>query len=202
MKIVCLGDSLTYGYEIRRSAVWPTLTAKASGALVLNRGVNGITTIGMLGNFHADVIAEGADVALLMGGANDIMFNLDAAGAEKNLHLMAQRALNAGIRVFIGIPSPLCPPIREDWMAMTDFAAALPVYAAYIERMKIFVRENNYQGVDFCSAMFDYAKKNGTPLRSLFTDGVHLNEQGHKIFAKCFLRTLLEAGVIIQHKPV
>ncbi|MDR2825740.1 MAG: GDSL-type esterase/lipase family protein [Deltaproteobacteria bacterium] len=195
MKIVCLGDSLTYGYEVRRSRVWTTLTAKKSGALVLNRGISGITTTGMLGNFHRDVIAEDADVVLLMGGANDILFNLDAEGAEKNLDIMAQRAMAAGIHTFIGIPSPLCPPIREDWLAMVDFAAALPIYAAYIKRLYAFVREQNYAVVDFCSAILSKAKENNLPLRSLLTDGVHLNEQGHQIFADCFLQTLQEAGL-------
>jgi lysophospholipase L1-like esterase len=195
MKIVCLGDSLTYGYEVRRSRVWPTLTAKKSGAMVLNRGISGITTTGMLGNFHRDVIAEGAELVLLMGGANDILFNLDAEGAEKNLDIMAQRALAAGIRTFIGIPSPLCPPIREDWLAMADFAAALPVYERYLKRLYAFVRERGYACVDFCGAIRDKAEKNGIPLRSLLTDGVHLNEQGHQVFADCFLQTLQEAGL-------
>jgi lysophospholipase L1-like esterase len=195
MKIVCLGDSLTYGYGVRRSAVWPRLAAKLSGVSILNRGVNGITTAGMLGSFQRDVIAEGAEAVLLMGGANDILFDLDAAGAETNLGRMAQKALDAGIHTFIGIPTAFCPPIREDWLSMADFTSALPVYTAYIQRLYAFVRERGCTGVDFHAALSAYAEKHGVPLRSLFIDGIHLNEQGHKIFAGCLAQALQKAGV-------
>jgi lysophospholipase L1-like esterase len=201
MKIVCLGDSLTYGYEVRRSATWPSLAAKTSGHLILNRGVNGITTTGMLGSFQQAVLAEGAELVLLMGGANDILFNLDAEGAEKNLGFMAQKALASGIRVFIGIPSPLCPPIRDDWMAMADFAAALPVYTAYIKRLYAFVREQGWPCVDFCGAVLAHAEKHRLPLRGLYLDGVHLNEQGHKVFADCLVRTLREHTSLPHNSP-
>jgi lysophospholipase L1-like esterase len=149
----------------------------------------------MLGSFQRDVIAEGAEAVLLMGGANDILFDLDAAGAEKNLGLMARKALDAGIHTFIGIPAPFCPPIREDWLAMADFTSALPVYTAYIRRLYAFALECGCTGVDFHAALPAYAEKSGAPLRSLFIDGIHLNEQGHKIFAGCLAQALQKSGL-------
>jgi lysophospholipase L1-like esterase len=196
MKIVCLGDSLTYGYEVRRSAVWTALAGRESGALVLNRGVNGMLTSGMLGRFREDVLGERPDAVLLMGGANDILFELDAAGAEKNMAVMASRAREAGIRPFIGIPAPFCPPLREDWTSMADFSGAAPLYEAYIRRLYAFSEENAYDRVDFYGAVLRHAAESGEELRSLYNDGLHLNERGHRVFAACLVRALREAGLV------
>ncbi|MDR3073453.1 MAG: hypothetical protein LBV01_01850, partial [Deltaproteobacteria bacterium] len=65
MKLVCLGDSLTYGYGVRRALVWTTLAAKDSGAEIVNRGVNGLLTEGMLALFPREVLAPRPDAALL-----------------------------------------------------------------------------------------------------------------------------------------
>ncbi|MDR2051485.1 MAG: GDSL-type esterase/lipase family protein [Deltaproteobacteria bacterium] len=196
MKIVCLGDSLTYGYEVRRSAVWTTLAGRESGALVLNRGVNGMMTSGMLERFRRDVLEERPDAALLMGGANDILFELDAAGAENNMADMARRAREAGIRPFIGIPAPFCPPVRKDWRSMADFPGAAPLYEAYIQRLYALSEENAYERADFYGAVLKHAAESGEDLRSLYHDGLHLNERGHRVFAACLVRTLREAGLV------
>ena len=41
MTLICLGDSLTYGFGIPRHRVWPSLLAKTTGMKVLNWGING-----------------------------------------------------------------------------------------------------------------------------------------------------------------
>ena len=43
MKIVCLGDSLTYGYGVPRKDGWVSLAARATGHTLVNRGVSGDT---------------------------------------------------------------------------------------------------------------------------------------------------------------
>jgi len=50
MKLVCLGDSLTYGYKIKPSEAWPSLiiSQKCDNVEVLNKGILGDTTGGML----------------------------------------------------------------------------------------------------------------------------------------------------------
>ena len=48
MELICIGDSLTYGYGVRRSECWTMLAAQESGWTVRNCGVSGDTTGGML----------------------------------------------------------------------------------------------------------------------------------------------------------
>ena len=74
MKLVCLGDSLTYGYGVPRRDCWVSRVAECTGHTLVNRGINGDTSGGMLARFGRDVLDERPDRVLLLGGANDIIF--------------------------------------------------------------------------------------------------------------------------------
>lgn len=196
MTIVCLGDSLTYGYEVKRSAVWPFLTEEASGERTLNKGVNGLMTAGMLGCFARDVIRENARVVLLMGGANDILSGLAPHEPERNMATMIGRAKNAGIVPLLGIPVPFCPPIREDWAAMADFPAKTPVYETYTGNLRALAEAEGCGIVDFRAGTAGFIRDTGMAPRSLYIDGIHLNEAGHRLFADIFILSLRRDGLI------
>ena len=100
MKVVCLGDSLTYGYGVPRKDCWASLTAARTGHTLVNRGVNGDTTGGMLARFGRDVLEERPQRVLLMGGANDIIYGGSDAPARLNLMAMVRQAEAAGSRTF------------------------------------------------------------------------------------------------------
>lgn len=190
MTIVCLGDSLTYGYEVKRSAAWPFLAGEASGERVLNKGVNGLMTAGMLARFAQDVIRENARIALLMGGANDILSGLAPCVPELNMTTMISRARNAGIVPLVGIPVPFCPPIREDWAVMADFPARMPVYETYIGKLRALAATEGCGIVDFRAGAAGFVRDVGMAPRSLYSDGIHLNEAGHRLFADIFILSL------------
>ena len=196
MKLVCQGDSITYGYEVRRSAVWTRLFQNQTGIETLNRGENGITTVGMMHRFSFDVLAENPDAVLIMGGGNDILSNLGTEEPEKNITEMIRRANTAGIRVLLGIPSPFCPPIREDWAAMADFPAMIPVYDAFAERLKLLAKSLKADTVDFRSGVARHIAQTGLPQRELYLDGIHLNEKGHGVFASILAERFAELGLL------
>ena len=188
--IVCLGDSLTYGYEVSRQKVWTALAREESGVPFINRGVNGLMTAGMLACFNRDVIGEKAGAVLLMGGANDILSGLGPAEPEKNMAVMIDRAKEAGITPLVGIPIPFCPPIREDWAAMADFPERTPVYERYVENLRDLAEAKACAVVDFRAGLAEHARLTGIAQRALYGDGIHLNEEGHRVFAAILLRTL------------
>lgn len=196
MKLVCLGDSLTYGYEVRRSAVWTALAAEECGITVLNRGINGLMTGGMLSLFARDVVAEQPDAVLLMGGANDILSGCGPEEPEKNIAAMAERAAAANIRPLVGIPASFCPPIREDWAAMADFPATAPVYDGFCARLLELCARHGYVPVNFRAGLARHVQETGVAAHSLYGDGIHLNEAGHRVFAATLARTLRENGLI------
>ena len=84
MKLICLGDSLTFGYGVRASQRWTHLCAQHTGWKIVNEGVSGDTTGGMLARLAARVLPElrsgSADELfqriLLMGGTNDVFLSL------------------------------------------------------------------------------------------------------------------------------
>lgn len=54
----CLGDSLTFGLGVRRQDWWTSLAAQKLGVRVVNLGINGDTTAGMLVRLRLDVLSE------------------------------------------------------------------------------------------------------------------------------------------------
>ena len=84
-RILCLGDSLTYGFGLPRGLVWTALCAAQTGAELLGWGVNGNTTGGMLAVLPDLLVREHPDAVLLMGGTNDIAYGGDLAGARANI---------------------------------------------------------------------------------------------------------------------
>ena len=89
MKIICIGDSLTYGYGVWSSQCWVTLLAerinenRRSGIRCLNFGTNGDTSGYMLDRARRHIIpdkAEAGDIIIIMGGANDVLMY----GADEN----------------------------------------------------------------------------------------------------------------------
>ena len=77
MEIICIGDSLTYGYGVRRTQRWTELATERSGWKLINHGVCGDTTGGMLVRMREILrdLHSGKDERcfLLMGGYNDLV---------------------------------------------------------------------------------------------------------------------------------
>ncbi len=70
--IVCLGDSITAGYGLRAGENWTDLLQKKHPEIrLINRGISGDTTSGMLARFKRDVIREKPDDVMIFGGLND-----------------------------------------------------------------------------------------------------------------------------------
>ena len=196
MTIVCLGDSLTYGYEVSRNQVWTALAARETGLTILNRGVNGLMTAGMLALCNKNILTEATRAVYLMGGANDILFGMDIAEPERVITALVAKIRAAGILPVIGIPIPFCPPIRDDWAETVDFPEKTPIYEQYVTRLRELTTTLDCPIVDFRAALAGHVHTAELNPRSLYLDGIHLNEDGHRIFATAFVRSLREQTLI------
>ena len=68
MKLICIGDSLTFGYGVRPSQRWTRLCAQETGWEIVNEGISGDTTGGMLVRLRALLAERPLDaVALFIG---------------------------------------------------------------------------------------------------------------------------------------
>jgi lysophospholipase L1-like esterase len=71
--IVCHGDSLTQASDIDRNFIWPTLVQNRLQVNIINSGIGGDTTGGLLGRFYHDVVHQQADLVVILGGTNDLL---------------------------------------------------------------------------------------------------------------------------------
>lgn len=133
MKIVCLGDSITWGFPFGPSSSWVAMLQEALGVEVINRGINGNTTGDMLNRFDRIVLKHKPTNMIIMGGANDVIWAESFDRIVYNLRLMAEKAEEQKINVVLGLPTPtaykqyneLLAPIR-DWIR--NFAADRDIF--------------------------------------------------------------------------
>ncbi|MGI6548787.1 MAG: SGNH/GDSL hydrolase family protein [Syntrophomonadales bacterium] len=164
-KIVCIGDSITYGFPYGNDASWTRMLAEATGFLVINRGINGNTTGEMLDRFSRDVLSFSPDYVIIMGGANDIVWRESIDRIVWNLEEMAKLAQGHGIKVIFGLPTPINYPEAEtrlkrvrDWMIK---------HAA----------ENDLETINFYSA---FINSEGAIQEELLLDEAHPTREGYR----------------------
>lgn len=180
MRMLCLGDSLTYGYDVPKMQQWTYITSRTMGIDIQNEGLCGDTTAGMQYRFRLlDLSAY--DLFFLMGGVNDIFQELPVHAAKENLAFMADAAARKGMAVLVGIP-PLTRPEsvyfgwqrREDVMRHNEYIRQLGQY------LRDLCRDRGYYSADFAAAM-ETAEEVGKT--GLYADGVHPSAQGYAVFA-------------------
>lgn len=106
MKIVCLGDSITWGYPWGPVYSWVKLAAESTGFTVVNKGVNGDTTEDLLLRFDKDVAALNPTHVILMAGTNDACLNIPLKQFAANCHALIEKALSYRIIPSFGLPIP------------------------------------------------------------------------------------------------
>ncbi len=188
MKIVCLGDSLTYGYGVRRSRSWTRLSQEKLGIEVMNEGINGDTTSGMLSRFHSAVYAKKPDAVLIMGGVNDMIVGADSGTVKSNIMAMAHQSISKYIDPIVGIPTRIYPEnVREDWAGFSDFEKVADEMNTLRSWTKEFCRTFNIKYIDFYS---EFENETGGNTKELYLDGLHFNEKGNEIMAEIFCRSI------------
>ena len=196
MKIVCVGDSLTYGYRVPRRKVWTALAAERAGMEVLNRGVTGDTTGGMLARFGRDALDARPDAVFLMGGVNDLIMGAGAGVVHANLSAMVHQAFAAGCAPVLGVPIPLLPDeVREDWRRMADFPSLVGAVRELREWLGLFARTFGVQLVDFYTLFTGL----GEAIGEYYLDGMHPNLRGNGLMADRFCAEL--AGKLRRARP-
>jgi lysophospholipase L1-like esterase len=198
MKIVAFGDSLTVGetgFMISGSEEYPATYPKCLELLgqeyvrsahaevsleVLNRGVNGDLTAGMLERFARDVVHEKPDYAIILGGTNDIGWGLDLATIIHNLTSMYDSALKNEI-------SPLACSVP----AILGFDELIPPRLDLNAKIRAESEKRNVDFIDLFKATAD--PRNNRLSEEYSADGLHLNSEGYRRLAECIFDGWLRA---------
>ncbi len=192
MKLLCFGDSNTYGYDPRScfggrypaETRWTDILARATDWEVLNAGQNGreiphrIPELARMDQLLADCAP--LDILTVMLGSNDLLQHpsLTAGAVAERMAGFLRHVLERFPPEAVLLIAP--PPMRrgewvtEDWL-LSGSRALAGAYAALAGRLGVCFADAGQWGVE------------------LLFDGVHFSPAGHRAFAMG-LQAALEAG--------
>lgn len=190
-KILCTGDSLTQGSDIEPAYTWTTLLGNHLGVPVINTGIGGDTTAGILSRFPLDLSHHQPDIVLIMGGTNDLWWGLDLQLIIANISAMVHQARHHDIAAVIGLPLPICV---ED-AGNQDWEPPPKGYAHLYSRIRALSGALEKCAGQWEVPVADYHRLfvdesgNINPAM-LLQDGVHASRSGHRAMAGCAGRVL------------
>lgn len=184
MRVICYGDSNTYGYDPRSyfgdrypaDCRWVDLLAEATGWTVVNAGENGRE----IPKRDHDILqlcrllsVEPTDLLIIMLGGNDLLQGADAGTAAKRMDWFLQRIPLEAERIFLLAPPPMQ---RGAWVPdqnLIDASVQLASqYRMLAERM----------GIRFADV--------GAWQIPMAFDGVHFTGAGNRSFAEALANVL------------
>lgn len=181
MKIVCIGDSLTYGYGVEKSKNWVELLNVRGSANFVNKGISGDTSGGMLSRFQKDVIEEKPKYVIIMGGVNDVIAGASLGVAQANAMAMVHQAYHYKIIPVLGTSIRVdSENIRKDWSELNDLKTLNLSIEEYRNWMIKFCKSFKVSYIDFYTEFHHVVKGD---YKRYFLDGIHPTEEGHKILA-------------------
>ncbi|MGB1309123.1 MAG: GDSL-type esterase/lipase family protein [Oceanihabitans sp.] len=167
-KIVCLGDSLTQGYQINEANRWTNLLQNEFAANIINCGISGDTTNGMLARCETVLLQYKPTHIIILGGTNDLWFGLKNEYILSNIHAMIRQASNYNAIPVVGIPTTILNNkernfVKENYLErITNFQDMLEAYCLV----------DNQKTIPF------YKNMNAS---HFLEDGLHPNEAGQII---------------------
>jgi lysophospholipase L1-like esterase len=183
--LVCHGDSLTEASDLEDPAIWPTLVEGRLKIKILNSGIGGDTTAGLLSRFYHDVVRHRPDHVLIMGGTNDLWWDLDLKLIQANIFTMTCQAEYHHIIPIVGLPIPINinKAQKQDFMPpQGGYKKCVQKLAALVEHLTILAQQNEIACLDFYHLFCD---DSGTVDGKYYLeDGLHPNKAGHHLMAE------------------
>ena len=179
MRLVCFGDSNTYGYDPRSffggrypaECCWTDLLATETGLEVVNLGQNGREIPAGAGSLAG--LLQRDDLLVVMLGDNDLLCRPRFTAGDVAARMEDFLKALPPCRVLLVAPPPMAP---GEWVTekrlLSESAALAGEYKSLALRL----------GIDFADA--------GQWGVELAFDGIHFTEDGHRAFAKGILEVL------------
>ena len=176
MKVICFGDSNTYGYDPRgyfggrydANDRWVDILAAETRWTVCNMGQNGREVPSAAPTFPDDT-----DLLIVMLGTNDLLQGRSPEQAAERLGRFLAAALLERSKILLIAPPPMA---LGEWVPSQRLVDDSYTFARLCQTLA------EQLGIRFADA--------GKWNISLAYDGVHFTEQGHKAFAAGLLEEL------------
>jgi len=193
MKIVCIGDSLTEGLGVSKDNAWPTILQNELSVEIINKGISGDTSTGMLSRFYHDVVLNNPSHVIICGGVNDLWWDVEINYILSNIYSMVKQAIHNGVQPILAIH----PPIQigqinheEVWEPISGYETFVLKAQELANRIEQMVKVNQFKLIDFRMPFQQHQNLNSEFFEG--TDGVHPNELGHGALANQAYQTIIE----------
>lgn len=170
--ILCIGDSLTAGYGVAENTRWSNLLAERNSFEVINRGISGDTSTGIMTRFNSDLLSLKPDIAIIMGGTNDLWFNLPINQIIANICSIIRHSLYSQVKPIIGLP-PLFF-YRKSNIPKAELISPKRLsnkIVTYRQELTRFLEQDKQLSIDFSLGLTE---------SDYLTDFLHPNESGHQ----------------------
>ena len=164
-RIVCFGDSLTFGTGASSGKDYPSQLSQLVSRPVINAGVPGDTTARALQRLERDVFPYAPDIVLITLGGNDLKNGIAKDVAFENLRTIVESIQEQGAHVIIG---GLHIPFRDRGFGRGYKRLAEETGATLIPNILEGIMGN----------------------RKLMSDPIHPNDAGYKIMADRFYKAM------------
>ena len=173
---VFIGDSLTFGYGVPKNKNW---VSKLQGLLdynIINKGINGNTTVDMLNRFSKDVSFHNPNSIFIMGGTNDLLSNRSLNSIIQNIEVMIKESLIITSKVVIGIPPNI---IGKDAHKLFSPSSTYDYCEKELPKLRdALIKLSNKYNIKY----LDFYKLTSENLSiNIFSDGIHLNILGQNL---------------------
>lgn len=172
MKILCIGDSNTYGYDPRsylgdRYPADVRWTDRLDNCEVINCGVNGMTIPRENSRYPGLVRINDPDLVIVMLGTNDLFKSITAEQIADQMGRFLDSILSAAKQILL-----ISPPVLEygEWVMDDDLVEESQdlgrAYRELAERKGCLFADSAEWGIE------------------MTYDGVHFSPEGHAVFAQ------------------
>lgn len=187
LKVVCFGDSVTGVYyhtggrRAYTSMVELGLRQAYPGAELsaINAGISGHTTVNGLARIQADVLDQQPDVVTVMFGLND-MVRVPLDQFAGNLKKIVEQCRGVGAEVLLCTPNA----VIETSSRPSD------KLVKYCDVIREVGRELDVAVCDCYEAYAAVRSRNHLAWRTLMSDEIHPNMDGHKLIATEIVRSI------------
>lgn len=218
-KLVFIGNSIVAGYpwskgksfvsQVRNALKGDVLAedsqgvvlkqpdfAKSTGFEILNKGVNGDTTEGILNRFTRDVLVYEPDLVFILTGTNDFIYrDADPEEAFANLDLMGNLCDGAKAGCVYITPIPVDAG-KAEFMWMAGCGISYPAVNRDIDRFSELIRNSGRPYLDLNRFYPEFVREKGD-VDLAYMDGIHPMPEGYTFIAEKVLNFINENSNLI-----
>ncbi|OBR90386.1 multifunctional acyl-CoA thioesterase I and protease I and lysophospholipase L1 [Clostridium ragsdalei P11] len=186
VSIVCIGDSITFGFRVRKTESWVSVLSKKIKENIINKGIPGNTTGEMKERFQKDVVEFKPSKVLIMGGTNDVFLKTNINDILKNIDIMVQMCEKNKFVPIVLTPLPVKDDIVEKtWFKDRDYGEVDQGLCKLRELLVEYGKKKNIGVIDVGTILAADSK-----MKEYFLDdGIHVSKEIHNEIAKIIVNS-------------